>query len=180
MTARDLWRRDPTQVLKRAVEGMLPKNNLQRDRMRKLRVFTGPDHPFGATPLVPWEMPPKQLEDHRLGWGMPAGFAAMNPAAYARRMLGARRVAGAVAAPAAAGGAGSEVSASEAAAAAALAGVQQRARQQQARQQQGQGQVQQQAQGPVIDFDDLLAADEREFIEQCKQRGGDGGRAGRR
>jgi len=141
MTAREVWRRDPTQVLTRAVEGMLPKNNLQPDRMRKLRVFVGPDHPFGATPMVPWRMPPKLLEDHKLGWGMPVGFVPMNPEAYAKRMHGARRVAGWP--PAAAG---------EAVAAA------------------GQQQQQGRTEGPLIGFDDLLAADERQFIEQCKIR----------
>jgi ribosomal protein L13 len=35
-------------VLLAAVSGMLPKNNLRRARLRKLRVFAGPDHPFAA------------------------------------------------------------------------------------------------------------------------------------
>lgn len=88
MTARELWRRDPAQVLFRAVEGMLPKNNLQRDRLRKLRVFTGPDHPFGSLQMVPWQMPPKKLEDHKMGWLLPEGFRPMNAEAYARRLRG--------------------------------------------------------------------------------------------
>jgi hypothetical protein len=163
MTARELWRRDPTQVLMRAVEGMLPKNNLQRDRLRKLRVFVGPEHPFGDTPMVLWSMPPKQLDDQKLGWAMPSGFVPMNAAAYARRMRGARHVAGAaVQQQQLEAGAGSHADA-DAAPRRPAAGEQQQQQQQQRRQQ---------APAPDIGFDDLLAADERQFIQQCKERGG--------
>ena len=170
VTAREMWRRDPTQVLSRAVEGMLPKNNLRPDRMRKLRVFAGPEHPYGRMPMVPWAMPPKRLEDHRRGWAVPEGFAPMNPAAYARRMLGARRVAGA-------GGGGGGGAAAAPAAASSSGGEQQEEQQGQ------QGQVRHAA-APVISFDDLLAADERQFVEQClqqqqqQQRGGQGSGSG--
>ncbi|KIY99663.1 hypothetical protein MNEG_8295 [Monoraphidium neglectum] len=143
---------------------MLPKNNLQRDRLRKLRVFCGPDHPFGALHMVPWRMPPKQLEDHKRGWLMPAGFEPMNPQAYARRMLGSRRPAGVGAA----------------AGARQLESQQEQQQQQQQEQQQQQQQPagaeqgqqgEQQHQAPVIPFDDLLASDERQFIEECRRRG---------
>ena len=35
-------------MLLSAVNGMLPKNNLRRARLRKLRVFPGAEHPFAA------------------------------------------------------------------------------------------------------------------------------------
>ena len=38
------WRlheKDPTQVLRKAVYGMLPKNNLRKKRMRRLHLFPG-------------------------------------------------------------------------------------------------------------------------------------------
>lgn len=92
MQAKEMWRRDPAGILKRAVAGMLPKNNLRPDRLRKLRVFTGPEHPYGATPMERFEMPPRQLRDSGTGWVLPQGFAAMNPEAYARRMRGSKWV----------------------------------------------------------------------------------------
>ncbi|GBF92078.1 hypothetical protein Rsub_04425 [Raphidocelis subcapitata] len=173
MTARELWRRDPAQVLARAVEGMLPKNNLQPDRMRKLRVFAGPEHPYGATPMVPWSMPPKQLEDHKLGWALPQGFEPMNPEAYARRMRGARVVAGSAAAEG--GGEAQQRPAADAGAGAGAAG-----QQQQQGEQQGEQRRQQQGSAPAIVFDDLLAADERALIEESRKRGGGGSRRGAR
>jgi hypothetical protein len=77
-------------MLRRAVYGMLPKNNLREARMRKLRVFPGPEHPFKGVELVAWQMPPRTLRDRGLGWVPPPGFAPMNPAAYAQRMRGSR------------------------------------------------------------------------------------------
>ena len=90
MCAKELWRRDPTEMLRKAVYGMLPKNNLREDRMRKLRIFPGPGHPFKGVGLVPWAMPERRLQDRRLGWLPPRGFEPMNPAAYAQRMRGSR------------------------------------------------------------------------------------------
>lgn len=153
MTAREVWRRDPTAILTRAVEGMLPKNNLQRDRLRKLRVFPGPDHPYGQLHMEPWAMPPKQLEDHKLGWAMPQGLEPMNPEAYARRMRGARRVAGGGQQQQLAAGGAASPDEQQAATAAAV-----------------------EVEAPVISFDDLLAADEREFVAASVRRRGGGSR----
>ncbi len=47
-TARHLFRKDPTQLLTRAIEGMLPKNSLGNGMATKLRVYVGPDHPHQA------------------------------------------------------------------------------------------------------------------------------------
>ena len=38
----------PAEVLKAAVRGMLPKNRLGRDMLKKLKVYTGPEHPHAA------------------------------------------------------------------------------------------------------------------------------------
>ena len=35
-------------VVRNAVRGMLPKNSLGRQMFRKLKVYTGPDHPHAA------------------------------------------------------------------------------------------------------------------------------------
>lgn len=35
----------PERVIQQAVKGMLPKNKLQSDRMRRLKVYAGSDHP---------------------------------------------------------------------------------------------------------------------------------------
>ena len=38
----------PERVIEAAVQGMLPKNSLGREMLRKLRVFAGPQHPHAA------------------------------------------------------------------------------------------------------------------------------------
>lgn len=92
ITAKELWRRDPTEILRRTVYGMLPKNNLRDARMRKLRVYAGPQHPFSGVELLPWHVPPRKLQDKGLGWLLPQGFEPMNPEAYAQRMRGSKLV----------------------------------------------------------------------------------------
>jgi large subunit ribosomal protein L13 len=47
-TAEHLFRKDPTQLLTRAIEGMLPKNPLGNHMAKKLRVYVGPNHPHQA------------------------------------------------------------------------------------------------------------------------------------
>ena len=49
--------KQPTQVVERAVKGMLPKSRLGRAMARKLKVYAGPDHPHAA-------QQPKPLPDH--------------------------------------------------------------------------------------------------------------------
>lgn len=77
-------------MVRRAVYGMLPRNKLRDQRMRKLRVFPGPEHPFKGVELVPWQLPPRQLQDRGLGWVLPEGFEPLNPQAYMQRMRGSR------------------------------------------------------------------------------------------
>ena len=38
----------PERVVEKAVRGMLPKTSLGRDQLRKLKVYTGAEHPHGA------------------------------------------------------------------------------------------------------------------------------------
>lgn len=40
--------RKPTEVVERAVRGMLPKNSLGREMAKKLKVYAGADHPHAA------------------------------------------------------------------------------------------------------------------------------------
>jgi large subunit ribosomal protein L13 len=40
--------RRPTEVIRKAVKGMLPRNRLARRQITKLKVYTGPDHPHEA------------------------------------------------------------------------------------------------------------------------------------
>jgi large subunit ribosomal protein L13 len=40
--------RRPTEVLRKAVKGMLPRNRLARRQLTKLKIYAGPEHPHGA------------------------------------------------------------------------------------------------------------------------------------
>ena len=77
-TAGEMMRDEPCFVLRKAVERMLPKNQLRRDMLRKLRVFPGEAHAWSAetsdemsdasvadgaerVALVPFQMPPRVL-----------------------------------------------------------------------------------------------------------------------
>ena len=44
----DLLKKKPTDVLHRAVWGMLPHNRLGRQLMTKVKIYAGPDHPHKA------------------------------------------------------------------------------------------------------------------------------------
>jgi large subunit ribosomal protein L13 len=48
ITADKLLDRRPEDVITYAVQGMLPKNSLGRQMMRKLKVYAGPEHPHQA------------------------------------------------------------------------------------------------------------------------------------
>jgi large subunit ribosomal protein L13 len=51
LTAEHIHRRHPTELLTRAIEGMLPKNPLGNHMAKKLRVYAGPTHPHQAQQL---------------------------------------------------------------------------------------------------------------------------------
>ena len=44
----EVLEKDPSLVIKEAVKGMLPKNKLAADRLARLRVFEGSEHPHTA------------------------------------------------------------------------------------------------------------------------------------
>lgn len=46
--AADLMEKAPEKVIEFAVQGMLPKNKLGRKIVKKLKVYTGPEHPHSA------------------------------------------------------------------------------------------------------------------------------------
>ena len=43
-TMKDVNEANPVDVLRRAVQGMLPKNKMRWQRLRRLRLFAGPEH----------------------------------------------------------------------------------------------------------------------------------------
>jgi large subunit ribosomal protein L13 len=47
--------RAPEEVIRLAVKGMLPRNRLGRQQLRKLKVYAGPDHPHEAQKPKPIE-----------------------------------------------------------------------------------------------------------------------------
>lgn len=48
LTAAQLRQKDPAQVIIEAVKGMLPKNKLSRQVIKKLKVYAGSEHPHAA------------------------------------------------------------------------------------------------------------------------------------
>ena len=55
-TLREQLERRPTEVLRTAVKGMLPRNRLARQQLTKLKVYAGPDHPHEAQAPEPLEV----------------------------------------------------------------------------------------------------------------------------
>jgi len=47
-TLAEQLQRRPTEVLRKAVKGMLPRNRLSRAQLLKLKVYAGPEHPHEA------------------------------------------------------------------------------------------------------------------------------------
>ena len=45
---REQLERRPTDVIRKAVKGMLPRNRLARQQIQKLKVYAGPEHPHQA------------------------------------------------------------------------------------------------------------------------------------
>ena len=89
-TAREMFDRDPTWVLRKAVERMLPRCVRSKETMRKLRVFPGAEHAFDESKMSRMEAPARGLSkppDAR----SPEGMVAFNPEAHARRVALAAR-----------------------------------------------------------------------------------------
>jgi large subunit ribosomal protein L13 len=56
MSYAELMARSPERAVEKAVRGMLPKNTLGRQMLRKLKVYAGPEHPHQAQRPVPFEI----------------------------------------------------------------------------------------------------------------------------
>jgi large subunit ribosomal protein L13 len=52
----ELLDKDPRKAIEKAVWGMLPKNRLSRQLLKKLKVYAGPDHPHKAQQPQPFEI----------------------------------------------------------------------------------------------------------------------------
>ena len=55
-TLREQLERRPTEVLRKAVKGMLPRNRLGRAQITKLKIYAGPEHPHEAQSPQPLEV----------------------------------------------------------------------------------------------------------------------------
>jgi large subunit ribosomal protein L13 len=57
ISARHLLQKKPEEVLRHAVRGMLPKNSLGRHLLKKLKIYSGREHPHEAQQPTPlnWE-----------------------------------------------------------------------------------------------------------------------------
>ncbi len=47
-TAREILEKKPEELIRMAVRGMLPKNRLGRAQLKKLKIYTGKEHPHQA------------------------------------------------------------------------------------------------------------------------------------
>lgn len=56
MSAEKLLARKPTEMIRMAVKGMLPKTSLGRQMLRKLKVYAGAKHPHEAQKPVPLQL----------------------------------------------------------------------------------------------------------------------------
>jgi large subunit ribosomal protein L13 len=55
-TLAEMLDRQPEEVIRKAVQGMLPRNRLARQQLRKLRVYAGSEHPHAAQQPKPMEI----------------------------------------------------------------------------------------------------------------------------
>lgn len=56
ISAEKLLAKKPAEMLRIAVRGMLPKNSLGRQMLRKLKIYAGPNHPHEAQKPMPIEL----------------------------------------------------------------------------------------------------------------------------
>ncbi len=54
-SAEKLLAKKPTEMIRMAVKGMLPKTSLGRQMLRKLKIYAGPSHPHEAQKPIPFE-----------------------------------------------------------------------------------------------------------------------------
>ncbi len=55
-TLTEMLDRQPEEVIRKAVKGMLPRNRLARQQITKLKVYAGPEHPHQAQQPKPMEI----------------------------------------------------------------------------------------------------------------------------
>jgi large subunit ribosomal protein L13 len=58
-TLREQLERRPTEVVRKAVKGMLPRNRLSRAQLGKLKIYAGPEHPHAAQSPEPLKLESK-------------------------------------------------------------------------------------------------------------------------
>ncbi len=56
LTLRQQLEKHPERVLELSVRGMLPRNRLGRQMLKKLKIYAGPDHPHQAQKPEVWEV----------------------------------------------------------------------------------------------------------------------------
>jgi large subunit ribosomal protein L13 len=56
ISAEKLLAKKPTEMIRMAVRGMLPKNSLGRQMLRKLKVYAGPNHPHESQKPIQLEL----------------------------------------------------------------------------------------------------------------------------
>lgn len=56
MTFEQLMEKHPTEVVRHAIKGMLPKGKLGRQMFKKLKVYAGPEHAHEAQKPEVWEV----------------------------------------------------------------------------------------------------------------------------
>ena len=56
ITAKKLLEKNPEDIIRFAVRGMLPKNRLGRKIFKKLKVYTGNEHPHAAQQPAEWTL----------------------------------------------------------------------------------------------------------------------------
>jgi large subunit ribosomal protein L13 len=56
INAEKLLAKKPTEMIRMAVKGMLPKTSLGRQMIRKLKIYAGPNHPHEAQKPIPLEL----------------------------------------------------------------------------------------------------------------------------
>ena len=87
-TLREQLDRRPTEVLRIAVKGMLPKNKLAAAQLRKLKIYAGPEHPHAAQSPEPLELVVSEIAQY-LGTGQAQDVGrARDPAARATARAG--------------------------------------------------------------------------------------------
>ena len=68
-TLREQLERRPTEVLRKAVKGMLPRNRMARQQITKLKIYAGPVHPHEAQAPKPLEVTVVAEQAQYLGTG---------------------------------------------------------------------------------------------------------------